>query len=851
MTRILTIDIETNGLLKDLLDFSSFPYKLLPSAKLWTVVVRNVETGEAHSAEKECITKNWLKTILHGCDILVAHNGLKFDFLVLQLFDVLEYRIGYLNETDTVFGEPIQIVDTLLLSRLLSPDRYDMGGGHSLKTWGLRLGDYKDDYRQKCVEAGYIEPTAKKGEEFLKWNDLLLPYCTQDNQVTGKLFLHLWEQFNNYSGWALGFKAESKIADKAVRRENLGFWFDRDLAIDNINRLEVMLKEISNAINPILPPKPCNKTELDSWTPPKNQLKTRKPLYLPKVQLKKSGEPSAAIIKFMSGNIDYNQTKEEYSVTVDGNSYVLPYYDAITPECNEPSDYILNFAKQVNGRIEKIDSSWVFFYKDRFYDLPFDEPLETEVPATVDSIDFVKQHLIDLGWQVTEWKQRDLTKDSKKQAIPYEKRVIATERYINETLNSKYKEQRLEALELTEDQLRDNLMSRIGKNRPVFVPTAPCIRVGVTKVLCPNLEKLGDKVAFAKDFALYLTYKHRKNSIAGGVDEDFDYNEECPPTGFLAQYRESDGRIPTPAVEVACNTHRMKHIGVANIPKANSIFGREMRSLFCAGKDAYFYGYDHSSLEGRTAAHYVFKYEGGKELAVDMVAEKPNSIHCKNAVKLKISRDDAKAFSFGIMFGAQAKKLAKMLGISVKRAEELYKGYWDNMIALAQFKEAVENFWLKNGKTYIPALDGRKVAIRSQHSIVNAAIQSAGALCAKYTSLYLMQLLEEKGLCTDPFIGKPDCCEMVLYHDEEGLYVNKNLFEIKKFPDEDSAKQFVSDWKGSQLSAVSHINNWFIVMPNIISETVTESLRKTEEILKLRVPLAVEWKLGRNWYECH
>jgi hypothetical protein len=849
--RILTLDIEGNGLFKDLVDFSSFPYKLLPSARLWCVVIRDVNTGEHWSREKEDITREWLQKTLKGCTILVTHNGLKFDLLMLWLFGLLDYRVGYLNEVDTIFGEPVQIIDTLLLSRLLSPDRYDNGGGHSLKTWGLRVGDFKDDYRQKCIEAGYIEANSPKGSEFLQFNDLMTPYCLQDNVVTAKTFLVLWEQFNSYKGWAQALKAESKIADKAIRRENLGFWFDRELALENIAWLEIEMKRISDAINPILPPKPCNKTELERFTPPKTQLKTHKAVYLPKRQINKDGTLSATLIKWFNQHPEVIHEEQSDFFWFDETRYQLPYEEALVPEWTEPSENILKFAEQVGGRVENIDGVWTFFYKDRFYDLPFDEPLETEISGVIDNIDHVKQYLITLGWEPIEFKQRDLTKDSKKQSISYEKRVIATERYIAETLGGKYKAERLEVLELTEEQLRDDLMSRIGKNRPVYVPTAPCVRVGVEKKLCPSLERLGEVVAFAKDFALYLTYKHRKSCIAGGVDEDFDYEEDNPPTGYLAQYRESDGRIPTPAIEVACNTHRMKHIGVANIPKATSIFGKEMRSMFCSGKDAYFFGYDHSSLEGRTAAHYVYKYEGGKELAVDMIAEKPNSIHCKNAIKLNIIRDDAKAFSFGVMFGAQPKKLAKMLRITLKRAEELFKGYWDNMPALKDFKEAVENFWLKNGKTYIPALDGRKVLIRSQHSIVNAAIQSAGALAAKYTGLYLMQILEEKGLCTDPFLGKPDCSEMITYHDEQALYVNKKLFEIKKFPNEDSAKQFVSKWKGNQLSAVSHINNWYVVMPNVVSESIIEALRKTEEILKLRVPLAIEWKVGRNWYECH
>ena len=205
--RILVLDIETDNLLSDMLDYSSFPYKLLPSAKLHCVVVRDVNTGETWSAEKENVTKDWLAGVLKGCTHLVAHNGISFDFPALKLFGVLDYRIGYLDQSDTVFGQPCQIVDTLLLSRLLSPDRYTPEGmGHSLEVWGQRLGEQKSHYRSACIEAGYLEKNAPKGAEFLEWTPLLLDYCCQDKVVTCKLFQRLWSEYSEYSRLHQAFK---------------------------------------------------------------------------------------------------------------------------------------------------------------------------------------------------------------------------------------------------------------------------------------------------------------------------------------------------------------------------------------------------------------------------------------------------------------------------------------------------------------------------------------------------------------------------------------------------------------------------------------------------------------------
>ena len=89
------LDIETNNLLANMLSYKSLPYKLNGAARLWCVVVRNVDTNEVKHASLQQCTKAWLKETLADCTTLVTHNGIKFDLLSLFLFDVLEYEVGY------------------------------------------------------------------------------------------------------------------------------------------------------------------------------------------------------------------------------------------------------------------------------------------------------------------------------------------------------------------------------------------------------------------------------------------------------------------------------------------------------------------------------------------------------------------------------------------------------------------------------------------------------------------------------------------------------------------------------------------------------------------------------------
>ena len=86
MKRICTIDIESNGLLDQLIDFSEFPYKLNSKARLWTVVITDFNTRKSVFSERGDITKEWLKNSLEPYDVIVAHNGHKFDLIALQLF---------------------------------------------------------------------------------------------------------------------------------------------------------------------------------------------------------------------------------------------------------------------------------------------------------------------------------------------------------------------------------------------------------------------------------------------------------------------------------------------------------------------------------------------------------------------------------------------------------------------------------------------------------------------------------------------------------------------------------------------------------------------------------------------
>lgn len=847
-------DLESNNLLSGMLDYSSFPYKLNTEARLWCVVLRNIHTNEVRSASLAEVTKEWMQKNTETCKYFVTHNGLKFDLLVLKLFGVLEYRVGYIDEEDTLFGRPVVFIDTLIYSRLFNPDRYDGGiAGHSLDAWGQRLGESKTDFRQVCIDLGVIEKSSPKFSQFAKYIPEMLEYCKQDTLVTAKVWQELNFELESYPKWSAAIKVENKLADLAVRRENLGFWFDKDLAIKLLADLQEKMQVLQNKVNPLLPPKPRNKGELTDVTPPASQLKVTKAVYLPKIQLKKDGTPSAAVVKFLTNQecIDYKEGS--LSFWFNCCCYELPYTEALVPEQVEPSDAMLRFAEKVGGSVEEIDGEWLLFYKGQMFPLPYNEALETHVEADISQLDHVKSYLIELGWQPLEFSERDLTKDSKKRNLSIEKRIQAFDRWYEETIKEgKYKKDRLEILGIKEEKLYSTIKAKLSGNRPVRVPLNPPVRVGVEKELCPNLVKMGEKVSFANDFALFLTYKHRRSSIAGGDIEDMDFEVgETPNSGYLNQYRNIDGRIPCPAIELGAVSSRFKHIGITNIPRVTSVYGGFMRALFGCGAGKFQAGGDFSALEARLMGNRCWNRTLGKELAALALAPKPNDFHQVTADKIGISRADAKSLNYAVIYGCSPQKITKMLGIPLKDAKKIYDDYWKSVPALKELKDDIEKAWVKNGKTYIKGLDGRKLHIRSSHSALNLVFQSDGAICVRYTSVFMCQYFEKLGYCIDPFIAEPDLSEMITMHDEFQYYISKKLIQIKKFETEEEAKEFKANWTGEQLGEVSHGKSWYIIMPNVFSQGFVDSIRKTEKLLKLNVNLEMNYTVSNNWEGTH
>lgn len=145
----------------------------------------------------------------------IAHNGIGFDIPVIE--KLWGYKIPLSKTTDT-----------LVLSRLFDPQRK---GGHSLKIWGERLGDFKDEF-----------------SDWSAYSEEMKEYCKQDVHVTELLYNHLMQEGAKFSRKSI--RLEHAVHMIMCQQQVNGFQINRELAqeiytvcLKETNRIETEIKE--------------------------------------------------------------------------------------------------------------------------------------------------------------------------------------------------------------------------------------------------------------------------------------------------------------------------------------------------------------------------------------------------------------------------------------------------------------------------------------------------------------------------------------------------------------------------------------------------------------------------------
>jgi len=150
------VDIECDNLLEDV-------------TKVWCIVAKDI--NEKHEEAIYYFQPDQIESgleFLSEQEELILHNGISFDLPVLKKLYDYEY-----NGT---------LTDTLILSRLLNPDRpkpkgYSGKASHSVEAWGYRFGHMKPSH-----------------EDWTQYSPEMLHRCKEDVLITEKIYYALMKE---------------------------------------------------------------------------------------------------------------------------------------------------------------------------------------------------------------------------------------------------------------------------------------------------------------------------------------------------------------------------------------------------------------------------------------------------------------------------------------------------------------------------------------------------------------------------------------------------------------------------------------------------------------------------------
>jgi DNA polymerase-1 len=247
------------------------------------------------------------------------------------------------------------------------------------------------------------------------------------------------------------------------------------------------------------------------------------------------------------------------------------------------------------------------------------------------------------------------------------------------------------------------------------------------------------------------------------------------------------------------------HPNIAQVPSVRALWGKECRGLWGVRPGFRQLGADLSGLELRCLAHFMAKWDDGAYGRILLEGD----VHTANQEAAGLpTRDNAKTFIYGFLYGAGDEKIGSIIGKGRKEGKAIKEKFLAGLPALGNLKRAVESA-AKRG--HLIGLDGRRVTVRSPHAALNTLLQGAGALISKQWVIEVMEEAEHRGY---RYGWDGDFTMLGYIHDEIQFAVREGL--------EDE-----------------------------FGPMVLECARKAGEFFKFRCPIAAEYKVGNNWADCH
>ena len=190
----------------------------LQATKVWCIVAQNPDSGEIFKFPPSKLEDGY--KFLTTADTLIGHNIIGFDIPLVEKF-------GNVDLSDKI------VIDTLVLSRLFNPTR---DGGHSLETWGYKLGYPKIEF-----------------EDYLNYSTDMLNYCVRDVQLNSRVLQELQKESKGFDPQCITI--EQGVAKIMKQQEADGFEFDMQLALSLLAELREKKQLIESEVHETFKPK--------------------------------------------------------------------------------------------------------------------------------------------------------------------------------------------------------------------------------------------------------------------------------------------------------------------------------------------------------------------------------------------------------------------------------------------------------------------------------------------------------------------------------------------------------------------------------------------------------------------
>lgn len=846
--RILVMDKEAIGLLHAL---STGGYYKGRPANSHCIVTEDLLSGEVFvffdPFDKRHACKEWLNDwednqdgylwdgikMLQECESIISHNFSGYDALALEICFGEEWHYNYMERRGKKALRsdlcPVKVMDTLVMSRLLNPDRklppqaYAMDCGkvtpHSIESHGIRIGRYKPD-----------------NSDWTKLTDHMIHRCIEDVAIGKDYFLwlmttewkeHLCRGKNPRTGLTVSsaYRMELQESFNMARQEYRGWRLDMVKSYDRHVELNAMIDKTTANFRPHMPKrlvsepfKAKHRDAIQSW-----------------VQSQEMGE-------FFD---DMNNTTDAWlkvfnSITnseVERKGKKVTHWE-ITKKNGEYTKKLQNIFPECRG------------YK---HDLPFLEQLVVGAFSPVEwediplgNRDVVKELLYPFGWRAVEFNDTDSEYLDEHGELP-------------KPWSGKLNEKSMKAWEERDDSIPE-WCKGIAEWYIYCSRNGQILNRGDVEAFLKRKKDMGDKAEFPRQ-------TNGKNQIRGLMPRawNFELGMEAqeyfrkagvwPTDGENDPIKHDDNwRVPAIATSIGTNTFRMRHKNVVNVPSRGLY---PLRDLFIASKGKLILGCDGAGLELRMLAHFMNDAE-----YTDIVLN--GDIHTHNQLKAGLAkRDFAKTFIYAFLYGSGIPNLSKTIGISEKEMREVVGRFKAELPALDNLIKGIEKAGEKFG--YMLAVDGRWGRIRRKngdllmHTALNVLLQMTGSLCMKYSQCYAETHMLKEGVSLDE-LGFPAFLANV--HDEVQMEVSAS--EVEETTYEIKEEEWDAEEKAQHLDSQGRM--WSA--PRIVSGkgTGTLTIRRcyhragellalgmawAGEFLKIRCPLAGEYMIGTSWGDTH